>query len=101
MNKLEEVMTILSESGPAFSGGFPESCEGLAEEWLDEFDDDVKAIRAWVEAGYWDAATASTVAHLGYTPRHTPKYKEKSYDNMTPIYALCNNDISVSELIWE
>lgn len=95
-----DVSRILECAGHAFSGNDTEHCKEIAEEWLEEFEGDTRAIEAWVTAGYWSPSTARIVSDIGYTPRHTPSFKEPRSDGSSPVYALCNGDVNVSQLEW-
>lgn len=98
MTTIEEIKDILAIEGDAYSGGNDEQCEQITREWQEAFGD-VATIREWIDAGYWDAATARKVAGAGYTPQHKPEFIEPR-EYASPIYALCNRDVRISDLDW-
>jgi len=100
-NDLDDMIRALASHGAMFDGGSEASRRDIAEDWADH---DFTAAQAdrWMDAGYWDAATAAEARDMGYTPDTCLAYPADSasdWSGMEPIYAACNNDIALAKLV--
>ena len=97
----------LTSLGDRYHGG---RVDEVLADWLSEFcydvaspaDEECTEIGAWLDAGYWDAGTASTVAGA-YTPSQAvaiAKQQEEAgiaYPSGGLINAHCNSDASLDD----
>jgi hypothetical protein len=91
---------VLATAGAMFDGGSDVSRREIAQEWAGP-DFNAAAVAAWVEAGCWDADTASELRAEGFTPsRDQLQYRDAVRARTDPMYDLCNGDIVLSGLSW-
>lgn len=102
---ISDIAEILTGHGDRFSGN---DAEEVAQEWAD-YDFSASTVDDWCEIGCWNPATAAELRDAGLTPRQVndtaermiDEYEEPSeeFTDGDPIYAACNNDISVARII--
>ena len=113
---IKEIKEIIMNAGDAFDGGCEECREEIADEWAYKFEgvnDPMGTIQVLVNAGYWDTSIAREiydhVNHPSYyledqlsefREKYNPIWEQMSLfiDGMDVVYALCNNDISLTRL---
>ena len=100
MNAIERkaIEDILRTAGPMFDGGNDESRHRIVQEWAELFE--TSEVKRWIDAGCWDAMTASDLRDSGHDPKTDKlRYREGfGRDDMDPMYALCNGDTSLDKL---
>lgn len=103
--RLAPYADALRGRGAAFDGGSAESRLDIAEAWAKEFED-VADAEAYMDAGVWDADTASELRGAGVTPadlddadgRVSDDIRER-VEGLGVVYALCNGDLLLSRLL--
>ena len=98
---ISEIEAILACAGPTFDGGSETSRREIATEWAEYFGSAIE-IGRWIEAGCWDAYTASQLKAAGFRPASDELAYRPGHarDDMDPMYALCNRDTSIPKLTW-
>jgi len=95
----DDLIAALTSAGDTFTGG---RVEDIADEWADCFIDLADAI-LWINAGYWDAGSAATLAEYGAEPGDVKYVEGREKDHgygVDPIYAYCNGDCTIDDLTW-
>jgi hypothetical protein len=93
--RFEAIRSDLIQRNEFFHGGHANQTAG---EWAEAFCPSDAA--SWMDVGFWDAATAETLSHLGYTPAQIKAISDDQternikYNSGDLIYALCNSDAS-------
>lgn len=93
IKNITAIAKLLIASGEAFSGGSLDSALVAAREW-DGCDFTVDGVAMWVEAEVWTPSVAETLHAAGVIAR-----KLVSAVGSDAIYAACNGDMSVADLI--
>ena len=101
-----KVASYLRDHGDMFDGGDKDDRAELAREWMNCFDDP-DTCRDWMEVGFWCPHTAESVSDLGIEPDEVASRCDDLSDEILarlqtdPVYALCNDDLSVQSLLDE
>lgn len=105
MSKISElhegIYRVLAGAGAMFDGGSDQSRVEMAKAWVEHFDS-AENVEQWVSAGCWDVDTAFTLRAAGFRPgkdtlAYRPNHKR---DDTEAMYALCNGDVSIKNLVW-
>lgn len=92
------VANILRTHGDTFSGGRPEE---VAADWL-SYDFSHEGISAWCAVGCWDANTADDFETFGLSPSQARKacdVYDEAHEGSDAMYAICNNDLTVEDVL--
>jgi hypothetical protein len=104
----EEIAEILTAYGELFHGGRPDE---VAAEWVEAGITDLDAVNGWCMANVWEPHVAAALRAEGVSPQRLCDIAAKMTRGMSaderrdrwtegcPIYAACNGDISVDDLI--
>jgi hypothetical protein len=105
---VSEIADILKAYGELFHGGRPEE---VAVEWVEAGITDLDAVDGWCKANVWEPRVAAALRAAHVSPQRLSDIAakiiscaivvpwRKRLDQDCPIYALCNGDISVDDLI--
>ena len=102
MATIDDMTTELVSRGEFFAGLNPAD---IADEWLG-YDFTSTSASKWLDISVWDAATAAALRDAGLSPDRVKATAERlaaedadRYTDGCPIYAACNGDYSVDNLI--
>jgi hypothetical protein len=107
-DKVTEIADILKAYGELFHGGQPEE---VAAEWVEAGVTDLDAVDGWCQANVWEPRVAAALRAAHVSPQRLGDIAARMTSGMSaaemrdrwtegcPIYAACNGDISVDDLI--
>jgi len=103
-----EIADILKAYGELFHGGRPDE---VAAEWVEAGVTDLDAVNGWCMANVWEPRVAAALQAAHISPQRlcdiAAKIRSSAIvvpwrrrrDESCPVYALCDGDISVDDLI--
>ena len=104
---IHDLAVVLRSYGEMYIGGHPPT--KIAEEWYEEGVTDADECGAWCAVYVWNPAVAGALRNAGITPQRLAdieatmiKSVNDPYDTWTdgsPVYAICNDDLSVDDII--
>ena len=104
---IAELAVVLRSYGEMFTGGH--APEKIAEEWYEEGITDADECGAWCAVYVWNPSVAGALSNAGITPQRLAEIEatmiesvNEPYDTWTdgsPVYAICNDDLSVYDII--
>lgn len=104
---IAELAVVLRSYGEMFTGGH--APEKIAEEWYEEGIADADECGAWCAVYVWNPSVAGALSNAGITPQRLAEIEatmiesvNEPYDTWTdgsPVYAICNDDLSVYDII--
>lgn len=99
---VREIADVLRRYGGPCHGGSPEDYAG---DW-DDLGMSAEDVEEWCAVGCWDAATAVRLRDAGLTPRRArdacdrlARADRAAYTDGDPMYAACNRDVRVDEIV--
>jgi len=99
-SNFDGIYRAICAGGETFTGG---SAVEVAEAWAEFFTAD--EVERWVEAECWDVDTAYKLRSAGFRPGVDTLEIREGFANartneMDPMYALCNSDVSIRGVSW-
>lgn len=93
----DAIYRSICSAGETFTGG---NAAEIAEAWAESFTAD--EVDRWIESECWCEVTAGRLRAAGFRPGvDTLSYRPgKARDDMDPMYALCNSDVSINDVTW-
>lgn len=96
---LDKIEATLAGRGERFTGA---DVREVALDWLD-YNFDADDVGEWCDVGVWDPATAAIFREAGFSPADVQEAAatiiEAQGETADPVYAVCNGDLTVEEMM--